>query len=334
MLDEALAIRLAVHGEGHRAVAITANNLAAAYFFRGQLDDAIRVQEVAVKALRQAVGPRHQRTVVALGNLAAFRRTAGDWEGADGDYRELLAIQSGLQGADHPIAARVKASLAQVVLERGVAQADDSALAEAESFYREALASFESRLGAEHPQVAVTAAWTAMAISERGRHDEALPLAENAVRILRATLGDANPNTLGAVGRLALIHWRLGSRDQAVGEQRRLVADLERGGGGNPEAAMARSVLCDFLLTRGGPDVSEAAEQCDRATAALEGAPAGYRRNLPYVRLRLAQARLALGERAAAESIAAQVRAGLDGNRGNAPARRVLDSLSAALRGR
>ncbi len=200
-LVEALAIRRLEKGDGHRSVGITANNLAAAYFYQSKLDSAIAAQQLAVAALGRSVGPEHQRSTVALGNLAAFKRASGDAEGAERDYRELLDRQARLQGADHPVTARVRLSLGALLADRGAKAHDDSALAEAEGLLRTALQSFEDRLGPEHPQVGTALDRLASVMAARGAARAAVPLQERAVRVLRKGLGPGHAEVSKAVAR-------------------------------------------------------------------------------------------------------------------------------------
>ena len=159
VLREALALRRGAHGDAHRAVGITANNLAAAFFFQKNMPDAITTQSLALRALRESIGNDHQRTVVALSNLAAFKRAQGDLAGAESDYRALVEQQSRLQGRAHPVTARMLSALAVVLTDRARTAspaAADPLYAEAESLYVESIASLSTRLGAAHPQVATT----------------------------------------------------------------------------------------------------------------------------------------------------------------------------------
>ena len=333
ILSEALQIRLAAFGPGHRAVGITGNNLAAAYYFLGRLPDAIRVQEIALEAIRSSVGPDHQRTVVAMSNLASFRRTNGDWPEAETTYRDLLAVQTRLQGVDHPVTARTRTQVAQVLLERGIDRGDLDALAEAETEFRTALAAFETGLGPAHPQVGVTLAALALVVSERGRQTEALPLAERALQILESSVGRANPNTLPALLRLALIRWRLGGVDAAIVLQREAVAGYHAGpGAANPETGRAEATLCDFLLARNGPgDATEAVQFCSQAAATLDRAPPAMRRNAPYAHLRLVQAYRSVGRGREADSLLALVAPRVDSL---APTGGTLRALLDSIRGR
>lgn len=332
VLTEALEIRLATLGPGHRAVGITGNNLAAAYYFLGRLPDAIRVQEVAVEAIRSALGTDHQRTVVAMSNLASFRRTNGDWPAAEATYRELLAIQMRLQGADHPVTARTRTQVAQVMFERGLETGDAAALVGAEEENRAAVATFEAALGAEHPQVGVALSALSLVLTERDLNAEALPIAERSLSILEKSLGRSNPNTLPSLARLARIRWRLGQVEPAIALQREaLLGYLSGPGTATPETARAQAALCEFLLIRGGgSELREAAELCSSAGASLDRAPPGVRRNAPYVYLRLVQVYRAQGRTADADSLLTAIRPRVDSIAGlGGQLRSLLDSLLA-----
>ncbi len=245
VLVEALAIRRAEKGDGHRSVGITANNLAAAYFYQSKLDSAIAVQQLAVAALGRSVGVDHQRSTVALGNLAAFKRASGDWVGAERDYRELLDRQSKLQGADHPVTARVRLSLGALVADRGAKAHDDSALAEAEGLLRTALESFEARLGPEHPQVGTALDRLAGVLAERGAAGAAVSLQERAVRLFRKAQGDRHAGTGRALIRLASLYRTLGNFADAERHQREAVAALRESlGPEHPETVRAAAQWC------------------------------------------------------------------------------------------
>ncbi len=330
VLAEALAIRRAMLGDGHRAVGITANNLAAAFYFQGRVDQAIVTQGLALRALQQSVGPDHQRTVVALSNLAAFKRAQGDYPSAEADYRDLLARQARLQGTEHPVTLNVESSLASVLTERGVMEGNAAVYAEAESLFRDVAARFERTLGPSHPNVGVTQDRIAGVLLDRGRLNDALATSERALAVLRASLGEANLNTLRAAARQALIRWARGDREGAIRQQRQVVASLERAAGAShAETASGQQALCGFLLSAGG-DAAEALRLCATAERSLRTAPAGFRRARTVARIRLAQAQLAAGNGRVADSLMA-VAAGdtLNGALGRGD-RLLLDSLREA----
>jgi serine/threonine-protein kinase len=330
VLAEALAIRRAARGDAHRTVGITANNLAAVYFYRQNFDAAVGMQALALESLRQSVGPDHQRSVIAQGNLAAFRARRGDLRGAEADYRDLLARQTRLQGRDHPVTGRMIFSLAGVLGDRGLAEQSEPLLNEAEALYREATTVFESRLGASHIQVAQVLHRLAGFLLDRGRPRDALPPQRRAVAVLRAASGESHSGTLEAVARLALIRWRLGEQDAALRLQRDVVARHTRARGPtHSETGGAWAALCSYLLAR--PLVTEEArDACGAAERAYREAPPAFRRNRLFARLRLAQAHIALGSVPLADSLLVLVRPAIDSSAPTTYERRLRDSLAAA----
>ena len=329
VLTEALDIRMTALGENHRAVGITANNLAAAHYFLSDLDNAVRVQELAVRSLRASVGSDHQRSVVALNNLAAFKVALGDLQGAEADYRQLLAVQTRIQGGSHPVTARVMLSFAQVLSDRAEA-GDPVARAEAERMFREAAAVFEARFRPDHPQVSHALNGLSRTLVQANDLGQALEVQQRAVAIAGAALGEGNRETARFRARLAIIRWRLGDMAEAHRLLRGAVDTLQRVvGPDNVETARARFQLCDLLVARATYD--EALPECAEAARVLRGAPRGQRGALNMTRLRLAQTHAALDDRVAADSVLAEVRAAVANGEVGPAVRVLLDSLETAF---
>jgi serine/threonine protein kinase/tetratricopeptide (TPR) repeat protein len=327
VLAESLAIRRAELGDEHRAVGITASNLAAVHYFRGELGPAVELQQIALRALEKAVGPNHQRTIIALGNLAAFRRAGGEWDSTITTYRDLLERQTALQGRAHPVTARVVGSLAVVLYQRGAQLEDTTMLREAEALQRESLTSLERGVGPSNREVGATLARLAGNESALGKHQEALRTAERSLAMLRATAGENHVSTATALTYLAGVHRRAGRLDEALRAQREAVGIFEQTvGSASLETAAAWGALCGLLVERG--QLNEGATLCARAAERLADATPAQRQTLPLVQLRLAQTHLARGGRATADSLIAEARGSVEAGVGGAEARRLLQSLS------
>lgn len=187
-LVEALAIRRAAGSDSALGVGITANNLAATHYYLGELDVAHQIQALALRALDASVGPDHQRSVIALGNLAAFRLAAGQVDSAEADYRRLLETQTRLQGREHPVTMRVMTSLAAALLRRDGESRPD-ALAEAERLVEEALAVQDREPGQGLPQLAVTLERLGAIRLAQGDTAAAAPVMQRALSTLIAVRG-------------------------------------------------------------------------------------------------------------------------------------------------
>lgn len=192
VLAEALQIRRSTGGDSSLGVGITANNLAATHYYLKELGDAHRVQALALAALEASVGIEHQRSVIALGNLAAFRLADGDAAAAEADYRRLLELQSRMQGREHPVTLRVMTSLAAALLAR---QGDTrtSALAEAESIVEEALAIQDRQPGQGLPQLLVTLERLGAIRMAQGDTSAAAPVIRRALDGMIALRGADHP---------------------------------------------------------------------------------------------------------------------------------------------
>jgi len=328
VLTEALDIRSAALGENHRAVGITANNLAAAHYFLSDIDEAVRVQELAVRALRASVGPDHQRSVVALSNLATFKVVLGDLRGAEEDYRQLLAVQTRIQGADHPVTAFVMISLGQVLSDR--AGTDAATRAESERLFREAAAVTEARLGPDHPQVGNALHGLSWLLVQKNDLDHAHSVQQRAVTIARTALGERNRDTARYLARLAIIRWRMGDLDEAHRLLRGAVDTLQAVvGPDNVETGRARFQLRDLLVAR--EEYRAALGECTEVARALGDAPRGQRGVLSMTRLRLAHTHVALGDFAVADSILGEVRTAIANGEAGPAVRVLLDSLVTAF---
>jgi tetratricopeptide (TPR) repeat protein len=314
-------------------VGITANNLAAAYYLQSKVPDAVRVQDLALKSLTASVGPDHQRTIVALSNLATFKTAQGSLAEAASDYRDLLARQTRLQGPDHPVTARVLISLATVLDQLGMRLRQDTLLAEAEGMIRSALATFEAKLGSAHPQVGTAWGTLGANLLHRNKGPAALEAQQTGIAILRAAFGEQHVNTASALKALANAQWVLGHRSDAIVTQRQATRALEKAlGPAHRETANARAHLCDFIMIERG-DAREALDLCAAAVATLESGPPSAN-FLQVARLQLANAHLTLGHYDLADSLLRRIRAVTDTGQGGAPYRQLLDSLAVLLRER
>ncbi|MCA0374615.1 MAG: serine/threonine-protein kinase [Gemmatimonadetes bacterium] len=293
-LTEALALREQLLGADDRAVGITANNLAATYFYLARYDSAAAMQARALRALSAAYGLDHQRTVVALANLATFRRQAGDRAGAEREYRELLARHTRVQGAEHPVTARVMTALAQVRLDAAT-PADTAPLAEAEQLVRDALRAFRQSLGPTHPDVGKAMHQLATIRLQRGDVRDAAQLEAAALPVLTAAVGPWHPSTLATRVGQARVLRASGDVPGAVRLLTQLRTQLAVAPAATPGLALERARVavahCEMLLAarngRAPTLADEATTVCRDALRALpEGAatPPSLRRQATALR--------------------------------------------------
>jgi serine/threonine-protein kinase len=320
-LAEALDIRTRYFPGETRGIGVTGNNLAALHYRRGNYRDAVERGEVALAALRQAVGPDHQRAIIAQSNLVTFRMLLGDLARAETDLRDLLERQARIQGRDHLVTTRVMVLLANALHRQGKA-------AEAEPLLLEALAAQERTLGPTHGQVGVTLRTLSQVTATLGAFDRAIRHATRAVAVTRGAYGPFHVETAEALGALGMARERGGDPAGAEPNFREAVAVLDSvAGRRHPRTAQER-----YNLGRNLTMANRYAEALEVLRVAHEmNAPTGREPVLQLVRLQMAYARLGLGERAAAESLLAVVEAAVPPDSLDERTRRQVTDLKTEL---
>jgi tetratricopeptide (TPR) repeat protein len=91
-----------VSGDRSIEVAITLNNLAAAYQRKGELLEAERGFRRALAIKEKTLGPDHPAIAPTLNNLAVVRRQQGDYSEAEAIYRRCFALLKGWVDRNHP----------------------------------------------------------------------------------------------------------------------------------------------------------------------------------------------------------------------------------------
>lgn len=325
LYTEALELRRARFGEGHRAVATTASNLSVIRYRKGDYAEAVRAASEALAAMRKAEGPDQQRSIIIQNNLAAMRVALGDYAGAEAEYRDLLAREERIQGPDHPTTLRVLSALATTL-------GDEGKWAEAEPLYRRALAAQERSLGPDHPQVAMTLTHLGQALVGLGRQADARPILERALGILHGTLGDNHQRTAVATESLAQA-WAADDPGRAVSLHREAIRILDGAlGADHPTTAEARLRLADQLEGMGR--AAEAFALYDSAYDVLaRRLPSSH----PFVhraRLGMAQASWALGAYGRTDSLLLAEDSAFAGAAVTPRIRMLYDTLRARIHGR
>ncbi|MGE0554410.1 MAG: tetratricopeptide repeat protein [Gemmatimonadales bacterium] len=227
LLEEAVAIDRALHGEEHTRTATDLQNLAAALSQAAAFDSAERLLERVVEIRERLLGPDHPLVANALALLAGAVGGRGRLDSAATLERRVLELRRAALGEAHPKVAEAWNSLAvgayrrsryqeaAAHIERAVAiwrgtlgeshptfltgfnnlgairrAAGD--LAGAEPVLREALALRRRVLGDDHQDVAQTLNNLGQLLDAAGRPTEALDALVEAERIYRARLGSSH----------------------------------------------------------------------------------------------------------------------------------------------
>ena len=116
-----------------------------------------------------------------LTSLATVLYDKGDYAGAEGLYREALAIQRKFRGNEHPDVARSLNNLAGVLREQGD-------YAGAEALHGEAVALARKLYGKEHPRLAISLVSRADTLCRERKPAEGEPPAREALEIFGKSL--------------------------------------------------------------------------------------------------------------------------------------------------
>ena len=177
---------------------------------RGKYDDAIAVNEDAVRLFEEAreTGAGH---TAALGQLADSHYYAGHYDVADGINQRVLEANRRLYGPTHP-------KVADVLINLGASQTDRGRYVDAEPHYRQALDLLVSFHGPDHFRTASATTMLARALVYQKKLDEGVPLLQQALKVQERVNGPVHPRVASAVndlGAAALLQNRLDDAETA-----------------------------------------------------------------------------------------------------------------------
>jgi non-specific serine/threonine protein kinase len=231
---QSLAGRQAQRGKGHVATLESMRGLGAALFLSGALAEALPVLESASRLSTDVFGPRHDRTLLILSELALVKLGLKDYPGAEAlmlstleargteygkdsaDYRTLLNNLGVLYGdmgdtvKQHKYlsqscaaqkAASGPSSPDALICHHNLARAlmDLKRYAEAAALEKETMALAEPVFGAGHMFMGVIRSTHAVAIGYLGRTQESEQAFAEGIALLDKALGPGNERTAKAI---------------------------------------------------------------------------------------------------------------------------------------
>ena len=275
MAKEVIAAFTDALGADHPNVATVGYNLAGIFAMQGKYEEAIAAYENTLRIYGQVYGPRSLKMATALNNLAAVLGRTDRFEEAiakcelaaeiisehEGDHSPKLAAAYNNLGAAYDAAGRLEDSLAAhvkvVELLEDQGPSDQLALnlsnlglmqdaldrpEQAVASFLRSIEMFEKTLGSDHPDIWRPLAMLARLHRKRGRLEEALPLAERAVKVLDGH--EVQPiEVADARFELARIRRLVGLDDDRTTELATSARDLWRANGGDKEAAKIETWL-------------------------------------------------------------------------------------------
>ncbi len=164
-----------------------------------------KAHEIYLKNL----GSEHEKTALAIHNIASVYDNQGQYDQALEQYQIALRIMKAKLGEDHPSVADTINNIALVYYNQGQY---DQALEQ----YQIALRIRKAKLGEDHPFVADTINNIAVVYRNQGQYDQALEQYQIALRIYKAKLGEDHPSVAGTINNIALVYRNQGQYDQAL----------------------------------------------------------------------------------------------------------------------
>ena len=193
LFERSLSLRRQVLGQHHPEVGVALGRLGMAWFFLGDVPQALEHLNEGVAVLERSGEGWERPRAQALHSRALVQREAGDLPGAEKSLRRAVALHPARGDSEK---ARVLSDLATLLQLRGEFE-------EAEMLTRQALA-LERAKGASSPILAGILNTLGEVLRNRNAFDEAESALREAVSIYRSRMGDtaetvAALNNLGAV---------------------------------------------------------------------------------------------------------------------------------------
>jgi CHAT domain-containing protein/tetratricopeptide (TPR) repeat protein len=159
----------------------------------GRIADATSLAQQALVLAKSAFGPKDQRTLGSMNNLAEALKEQGRYSEAEPLLRETLQLVREVAGP-RDLHTLISMSNLAGVLE------DEGRYPEAEPLFQETLQQFRATLGPLHPNTLTAMNNLAGMLKDQSRYGEA-----EVLRLRRETLGPRHPDTLQSMNNLAVV---------------------------------------------------------------------------------------------------------------------------------
>ncbi len=190
-----------------------------------RLGDTAGAEKLYREAYEATVAPEDSATKLnLLSNLVQAIDYAGRWTEAEPMYKDLIARQERVLGADHPLTLGSLSNLSVCLIDQGKLSGPEGA----EAYCRRAVDGLTRRLGEDHVDTLLATNNLAKIVQDQGRLDEALILFQKAYDGQKAKLGEDNPQSLITLANIAVVTSMSGKHVEAVEIQRKILAVQER----------------------------------------------------------------------------------------------------------
>jgi serine/threonine-protein kinase len=183
---------------------------------RGDYEGSEAAYRTALAIRRTHYGERHERTAIALHNLALALEELERIEEAESLYLQSLKLARSVIDPGHSQIALTLTTLGRLYAVIGE-------LEKAEPLLREAAENTRSRLGSGHPQLGMTLHELGTLEARRGDFAAAEQLLREALTIKEAALGSSHQEVANTLNNIAYVLMQRGSLEEAVPVRRRVM---------------------------------------------------------------------------------------------------------------
>ncbi|KAL1591767.1 hypothetical protein SLS60_011766 [Paraconiothyrium brasiliense] len=206
-------------------------NLAAAYWMRGNRLDSEKLQLDVVRSRQVVLGVAHPDTQRAMQALSHYYFWWHEWSKAHDLRKQLVAVNKDAHGESDRRTLIAMHSLARLYRDTGE-------FAQAEGVQTELLALEQAAFGEDDERTMRTTANLVAIHRERGQYEEALALQTKIVADRERILGTEHEQTVRSVAELATLHRSQGQYDKAQMLQLRVVTTMVKTHGQESDATM------------------------------------------------------------------------------------------------
>ena len=224
------------------------NNIAVSYYYQGEYNKALPLNQKALKIYKEVLGDYHPDTASSYGNLASLYQSQGEYDKALPLSKKALKIREEVLGNNHPDTATSYNNLASLFKSKGEY---DKAL----PLHQKALKIREEVFGDNHPDTATSYNNLALLYNSKGEYDKALPLYQKALKIREEVLGENHPDTANSYNNLASLYEPKGEYHKALPlYQKALKIREEVLGDNHPDTATSYDNLASLYQSKGEYD--------------------------------------------------------------------------------
>ena len=223
----------------------------------GKLDEAMAMNERALRGCEKALGLDHIRTLITINNLGNLLNEQGKYDEAKAMFERALQGYEMTLGPDHINTLTTVNGLA------GVLYVQDK-LDEAKAMYERALRGREKALGPDHTDTLATVNNLGLLLKDQGKLDEAQAMYERALQGCEKAWGPDHTSTLDTANNLGNLFKEQEKLDEAKFMYERALRGREKALGPDHTSTLgAVNNLAGLLYEQG--NVDEAKVMYDRA---------------------------------------------------------------------